>query len=746
MPESCASSARKGASSGAPAAARVRVLLPLPLEGPYDYRLPHGEAMEPGDFVVVPLGRRELAGCVWDEGRDATARVPSARLKDLRRRLPARPLPEVIRRFVDWVAAYTCSPPGAVLKMVMSVPAALQPEKPLTAYALAEDAERRAPGVRLTAARRRVLDALAGGPPRAGTELAREAGVSPSVVTGLARAGLLRPLVLPPPAPFAEPDWRHPGPELSPDQAAAAGELARDARGGGFSVTLLDGVTGAGKTEVYFDAVSAALEAGRQALVLVPEIALTAQWLARFERRFGAVPAQWHSDLTAAQRRLTWRAVANGTAGVVVGARSALFLPFPELGLVVVDEEHDASFKQEEGVIYHARDMAVVRARLSDSPVVLVSATPSLETVVNVQTGRYRRLHLPERHGAARLPDIHVIDMRADPPDRRCWLSETLRRALGETFEAGEQALLFLNRRGYAPLTLCRGCGHRLQCPDCTAWLVEHRREGRLLCHHCGLTAALPAACPTCSRPDSFAACGPGVERLAEEVSALFPTVRSDIMASDTLAGPEAAAAFIRRVEQRQIDLVIGTQVVAKGHHFPLLTLVGVVDADLALSGGDLRAAERTYQLLSQVSGRAGRAERPGRVFVQTYMPEHAVIRALASGDRDRFLDAETEARRAAGMPPFTRLAGIIVSGPDEGGAAAAARALGRTAPRGEGLEVLGPAPAPLSRIGRRYRWRLLVKAGKRVHLQAPLQRWTAGLKPKGGVRVRIDIDPYSFL
>jgi primosomal protein N' (replication factor Y) len=744
MPARRASSAPESGIGEIPAAERVRVLLPVPLEGPYDYRAGAGEPLAAGDMVRVSLGRRELVGCVWDGG--ATGEVEAARLKDVRRRLTAPPLPEPLRRFVDWVAAYTLSPPGAVLKMVLSVPRALEPEKPVTAYAAAEDAQERASGARMTAARRRVLAALAAGPPRAATELAREAGVSPGVVTGLAQAGLIRAVAARPPPPYGLPDWRHPGPRFSPEQAAAARDLAGKALDGDFSVTLLDGVTGAGKTEVYFDAVAAALKAGRQVLVLVPEIALTAQWLGRFERRFGAVPAQWHSELTPAQRRVAWRAVAEAKARVVVGARSALFLPFPELGLIIVDEEHDASFKQEDGVVYHARDMAVVRARLADIPIVLVSATPSLETVVNVEAGRYGRLHLPERHAGARLPEVRVVDMRVDPPPRQCWLSPSLRQALAETLRAGEQAMLFLNRRGYAPLTLCRRCGHRMQCPHCTAWLVQHRREGRLLCHHCGLDVPLPEACPSCRERESFAACGPGVERLGEEISALFPEARYGIMTSDTLSGPGAAAEFVRRVEERELDLVIGTQVVAKGHHFPLLTLVGVVDADLGLAGGDLRAAERTYQLLSQVSGRAGRAERPGRVVVQTFMPEHAVIQALVSGERDRFLKAEAAARRAHGMPPFGRLAAVIVSGPKEAAVADTARALGRTGPRGPAIQVLGPAPAPLSRLGGRYRWRLLVKARKTANIQAAVRRWLAPVKAKGGVRIKVDIDPYSFL
>ncbi len=510
-------------------------------------------------------------------------------------------------------------------------------------------------------------------------------------------------------------------------------------------MTVLDGVNGAGKTEVYFAAIARALEAGRQVLVLLPEIALSAQWLARFAARFGAEPAQWHSELTRAQRRDTWRAVADGAAHVVVGARSALFLPLPALGLIVVDEEHDASYKQEDGVVYHARDMAVVRARLEGVPVVLASATPSLETVVNVEAGRYRRLLLPDRHGVARLPRIEAVDMRGAALPAGRWLSPTLTTALVETLAADEQALLFLNRRGYAPLTLCRACGHRLGCPSCAAWLVEHRRFGRLQCHHCGHAESVPAACPSCGAEGRLAACGPGVERLAEEVAERFPDARQAVMASDTVTGPAAAAELVRRVAAHEVDLLIGTQIVTKGHHFPLLTLVGVVDADLGLGGGDLRAAERTYQALHQAAGRAGRGGRPGRALIQTYMPEHPVMRALSVGDRDSFLAHEADARRALAMPPFGRLAAVIVSATEAIAAEGVARALARCAPRGAGVTVLGPAPAPLSLLRGRYRYRLLLKAPRAARVAPLVRDWLAQVKPLGGVRVQVDIDPYSF-
>jgi primosomal protein N' (replication factor Y) len=731
--------------------ARIRVLLPLPLSGAYDYRVDAETGVRPGDFVRVPLGRRHLVGVVWD-GPPASE-LPEARLKTVAGRCAVPPMPEDMRRFIDWVAAYTMAPPGAVLRMAMSVPAALERPRPLFAARLAPNApspDSTAPDdrLRLTSARRRVLRELAGSPPRPVTELARAAAVGPGVVRGLIDLGWLELVEVAAPGPRRPEDFARP--ELSPDQTAAAQTLVTKLAGG-FSVTLVDGVTGSGKTEVYFEAIAANLAAGRQSLVLLPEIALSAQWFARYRARFGAPPAVWHSEIGEAERRRTWRAVADGQAPVIVGARSALFLPYQRLGLIVVDEEHDAAFKQEDGVIYQARDMAVVRGRFAKAPVILVSATPSLETAQNVERGRYAVVHLPNRHGGAALPEIRTIDLRRDPPPRGAFLSPVLREALQASLAAGEQALLFLNRRGYAPLTLCRSCGHRLSCPNCTSWLVEHRRTGRLLCHHCGHSVAPLAACPTCGATDSFVPCGPGVERVAEEAAHLFPDARIAIVTSDTIAGPHAAEAFVRRMTAGEIDLLVGTQVVAKGHHFPKLTLVGVVDADLGLSGGDLRASERTYQLLHQVAGRAGRAERPGLALLQTYAPEHPVMRALVGlaggrAARDRFLAAETDERQRLGWPPFGRLAAIIVSGPDQPAVDAVARRLGATAPQGNGVEVLGPAPAPLAVLRGRHRRRLLVKARRDAKLQDTVAAWLAQVKPPAHVRLQVDIEPYSFL
>ena len=741
------SSDREGGSASArpstPPPATVAVLLPLPLDRAYDYAVPEELAADiaPGSFVRVPLGRVERIGVVWGEGEGD---VEPARLKPVTAVLESPPMTEPLRRLIDWAADYTLAQRGAVLRMAMSVPAAVEPPPMRTAYRRRQD---EAP--RMTEARSRVLALLQDGPPRTAAEIARKANVGTAVVRGLAALGAVEAVSVREVSAFGRPDTRRAGPILSDAQADAANALREAVAAGEFSVTVLDGVTGAGKTEVYFEAVAAALDAGHQVVVMLPEIALSAQWLGRFRARFGVEPAVWHSELGTRQRRETWRAVAEGRAEVVVGARSALWLPFPSLGLIVVDEEHDAAFKQEDGVVYHARDMAVVRARLEGRPAVLVSATPSLESVVNIENGRYGRVRLPDRHGGARLPAIETIDLRETPPERGAWLAPALRVALAETLEAGEQALLFLNRRGYAPLTLCRACGHRFHCPNCSAWLVEHRFAGTLDCHHCGYRRGLPEACPACEAEGRFAACGPGVERLAEEVDGAFPGARWAVLTSDTVRGPSQVQDLVDAIAAHEVDVLIGTQMVAKGHHFPQLTLVGVVDADLGLAGGDMRAAERTYQLLHQVGGRAGRGELPGRVMLQTYAAEHPVMTALAAGERDSFMAREAAARETHGLPPYGRLVAVIASGPNEAETLRAASALARTARAEEkslGFQVLGPAPAPLKLLRGRHRFRLLFKAPRGVLLQPHLRRWLESLDRRTRAHLQVDIDPHSFM
>jgi primosomal protein N' (replication factor Y) len=707
--------------------------------GPLDYRVPDGWQVEPGSVVVAPLGPRQLAGVVWEPERLPSEEVGDNRLRYLVSQLDVPPIAAPLRRLCEWTADYYLSPLAAVLRMVLPSSSALEGSRQLIEY--------RPTGAspdRMTPRRLKALAALEG---KQGTirELAAIAEVSDAVLRGLVHAGALEQVAVEADRPLATPDSEFAPPDLTDEQAAAAASLA-GAIGKGFDPVLLDGVTGSGKTEVYFEAIAECLRADRQALVLLPEIALTEPFLKRFQARFGCAPVAWHSDLRSSQRRRAWRAIASGEAKVVVGARSALFLPYRKLGLIVIDEAHEPSFKQEEGVQYHARDVAVMRAKFEDIPVILSSATPAIETRHMVELGRYRELKLEARFAGASLPEIRAIDLTQDPPERGRWLAPSLVAELEANIEAGEQSLLFLNRRGFAPLTLCRHCGHRFQCPNCTAWMVEHRLMRRLACHHCGHVMPPPKSCPECGEEDSLVACGPGVERIADEVAALFPDARTAIVTSDTIWSPAKAAEFVAAMEKGEIDIVVGTQLVTKGYHFPNLTLVGVVDADLGLAGGDLRAAERSFQQIQQVAGRAGRGDKPGRVLVQTHDPEAGVIAALVSGDIAGFYGAETEARRDAAMPPFGRLAAIIVSAEDPGEAEAVARRIGNAAPRVEGMAVFGPAPAPLAMLRGRHRQRLLVHAARSLDVQDAIRDWLAALDWSAKVRVAVDIDPYSFL
>lgn len=721
-----------------PDARRVQVLVPYPLSRAYDYLLPAGMSVQPGDYVRVPLGKRDTGGVVWSLASDAA--VDPSKLKPVLQHYAMPPMAEAQRQFLEWVARYTMSDLGSVLKMALSVPDALQPPKGVHGYTLPDVIPEKLP-----APRRRVIDLLSDGLPRRAVDIHKAAGVSATMVRSMLDAGQLKTVTLTSPAPCRLEQMKPVPLSLSPAQSEAADALRQLCSEGKYAAVLLDGVTGSGKTEVYFEAVAETLRHGRQALILLPEISLSAQFLERFERRFGIAPALWHSEVPPAQRRNTWAGVASGETKVVVGARSALFLPYQNLGLIIVDEEHDPSYKQEEGVLYNARDMAIVRARLGHFPVCLVSATPSLETMVNARQGKYHYLQLPSRHAGARLPDIHIVNLKLTPPERQRFIAPPLVEALKETLAAGEQSLLFLNRRGYAPLTLCRTCGHRFQCPSCSAWLVEHKRHARLQCHHCGFLQPVPKNCPGCQDENSFAACGPGVERIQEEVQQLFPEARSFILASDVITSPNMIRAAVKDIEDLKHDIIIGTQIIAKGHHFPSLTLVGVVDADLGLSGGDLRAGERTFQLLHQVAGRAGRAEKPGRVYLQTYMPEQGVIRALAKNDRGDFLNVEQRERERAGMPPFGRLAAVILNGPDEIKLDQFCRALAQRAPRYDDIRVLGPAPAPMAYLRGRHRRRFLVKAGKTVALQKYLAEWLEAIKVPSSLQMKIDIDPQSF-
>jgi primosomal protein N' (replication factor Y) len=710
----------------------IDVLVPVALDQTYSYRVPAGLELAPGDLVSVPLGARgETMGVVWAENPAPNPRLHN-RLKDVADKLDVPPLKPELRKFVDWVADYTLAPRGMVLRMTLRMGEHLGPARERVGVRLAGPQP-----ARMTPARARVLAVFADGMTRGKGDAAREAGVSAGVIDGLIDEGTLETVVLQP-----EPVTRPP----DPGQLAAADALRTTVEQGGYTVTLLDGVTGSGKTEVYFEAVAENIRKKRQTLILMPEIALTAQSLDRFTARFGTRPAEWHSQVSPRLRARAWAAVAGNEVSVVVGARSALFLPYADLGLIVVDEEHDPAYKQEDGAHYHARDMAVVRGNVAKIPVVLASATPSVESEVNARRGRYKRIHLPERFGGAHLPTIEAIDMRREGPPRGRFIAPRLAEAVKNALESKEQALLFLNRRGYAPLTLCRACGFRLQCPNCDAWLVDHRFKRRLVCHHCGFAMPPPAECPQCHATESFAPIGPGVERLEQEAAEVFPGARILVLSSDLVESMERLRAELDDVAEGRFDVVIGTQLVAKGHHFPKLNLVGIVDADLGLGNGDPRAAERTFQLLHQVVGRAGREEGRGVGFLQTHQPEHPVMKALILGDREAFYSSEIALREKTGYPPFGRLAGLVVTANDRHGAEAFARTLVSASPVSDQVRILGPAEAPIAVVRGRHRFRLLVKAPRGYDLSAYLRQWLADApKPRGNVRLEVDVDPQSF-
>jgi primosomal protein N' (replication factor Y) len=713
------------------------VLLPMPLPEAFDYAEPEGMDLQLGDQVAAPLGPRLLRGVVVGL-RDAVG--GNRPLKPLESILEESRLPPGTVEFIQWAARYSVDWPGAPLAIALRGARAPKP-RPVRIVALT--------GVqpaRPTPARAKVIEAAAA--PLSPPDLARAAGVGAGVVKGLIDEGVLAVRLVEATPSFDPPYPSRAGAVLNPSQAAAAETLKAMLAEGGFNVALLDGVTGSGKTEVYLEAAAATLAADptAQVLILLPEIALTQAVIARVAERFGAEPGEWHSDVAPPARRRVWEAVANGRCRIVVGARSALFLPFPNLKLIVVDEEHDASFKQEEGFIYQARDLAVARGKIEGAGVILASATPSLESLRNAEQGRYRWLRLSSRHGTAQLPDIQLIDLRESPPDHGRWLSPALVKAMGETFARGEQTLLFLNRRGYAPLVLCKACGERMTAPDTDSWLVEHRYSGRLVCHLTGFSMPKPKACPHCGAHDSLVSIGPGVERVEEEAKGLFPQARVAVFSSDTIFDAREAKRMIEAMADGQIDILVATQAAAKGHNFPNLTLVGVVDADLGLRGGDLRAAERTYQLLAQATGRAGRKDRPGRALLQTWAPEHAVMQALAAQDRDAFVEAELAERELAGLPPFGRLAAVVVSGIDHVQLEAFVQTMAQAAPNSGGVEVYGPADAPLGLIRGRRRKRFLVRADRAVDLSAYMATWRARVKPPAAIRVAIDIDPYSFL
>lgn len=669
----------------------IRVLVPLALPSLLDYIC--DTPLSVGNWVEIPVGTKRVHGVVAEI-------LESSPYQNLKRAVPLSEVPNLdlkMLEFYRWAARYTLSAPGEGLRVAL--PKAQVPAAPK---------EKKAKVIKL---------------PKKGklaVSVNLQAPDGPVSNDTLVVKGKHVPL-------------------------NSAQQVAADAvRGslGSFKPFLLDGVTGSGKTEVYFHVIQEVLARGGQALVLVPEIALTPQWLKRFEERFGNKPLVWHSGLAEGKRRETWWELAKGTPGVVVGARSALFLPFANLQVLVVDEEHEPSYKQEEAFRYHARDLAVQLARMWSAPVVLASATPSLESWQRAIEGKYERLVLPGRHGGTMAP-ITMIDLRSEKMKKQTYVSPSLIKAVEAAMAKGEQALMFLNRRGNAPVMICGDCGTRRDCSRCDATLVVH--GDKLQCHHCGFTESFPDECPACGSED-LRAYGPGTRRVVSEVQALWPNARVAVADSDAVSTPKQLAALVHSVEEREVDIIVGTQMVTKGHHFPHLTCVGVIDADMGLAHGDVRAAERTFQLLTQVAGRAGRGAAAGEVLVQSHDPSQPLFKALVKHDRDGFYKLELAARQTWGDPPFGRMIAVIVDGLDERAVEDGAKALAAGWRVQENIRLLGPAPAPVAKIRDKYRYRLLVKGPAGVLLQTVVKQWIESAAVPRGVRVTVDVDPVSFM
>lgn len=723
----------------------VKVLIPNVVNAGYDYRLTGPATL--GQFVACRVMNRPYIGVVWGFGDSG---LPPEKIKDVSAVYDAR-LAITDLQWIAKMSGWTLMAPGAVLRLIVNVPDAFSPPKMEQLYGLnITDA------VRMTASRQAVADAFASNDnePMSATDVQNIARVSPSVVRTMISGGILVPKEQRArPTEYNSPEYHDCGNiVLNPEQQSAADVIGAAIDRGGFSVHLLDGITGSGKTQVYFDAAWRAYSRGGSVLLMMPEIALTAQFMHRFAARFGAAPVVWHSNLTAARRREIWRGVLRGEIRMVVGTRSALFLPWQNLGLIVVDEEHDTSYKQEDMGNYHARDMAVLRGKIAGFPVVLASATPSAETLQNVASGKYQVLRLTSRVGGAQLPKIETIDLRENRPEpyqvsdvlNNGFLSVPLCNAISDTIAAHRQVMLFINRRGFAPIVQCKKCGWVAGCPDCSVGMTYHRAVGKLLCHMCGRTAPMPTKCPDCGGDVSMR--GAGLEKIAEEVSVRFPSARVALVSSDTISTRQSLERIVAKMESGEIDIVIGTQILAKGHHFPNLTLVGVVDADMGLFGTDFRAAEHTFQQLFQVAGRAGRGEFPGRVLLQTYQPQHPVLCAICAGDRDAFMAADMASRQSAKMPPFGQLIAAIVECQREDTLKKYCAGLAAAAPRAPGVKIMGPIAAGVYQIRNWYRMRFLVMGGPTTLLQPVVAHWLRAIKQPANMRVKVDVNPQNFM
>ncbi len=693
-----------------------------------------------GQFVEIPIGTRLCVGVVWDEG---TTEISKEKLKRISRILDIPPMSADFKKFLIEFARYTVNPLNKVLKLSLGSLDFRNPPRGNRFY-IASDIEL----IRSSHKRKKILEFLLQGPKNKVSmkELTSSLGVSSSLVRELVKLGNIKVEYYREVLPYEICRGVF-SKTLSETQKLASDSLCELVRAKKYQTTLLRGVTGSGKTEVYLDAVSEALLMGRQVLVLVPEIALSIDFVNRVINRYNVKPGEWHSGVKQKERQRLYTAIAENRVQLVIGARSALFLPFADLGLIVVDEEHDGSYKQEEVVCYNARDMAVLRGSIFGVPVVLASATPSLETWVNADVGKYNRIDLIDRYGEAALPAIEVVNLSEQKIPKGNFISPYLKKEIEIRIKYGEQSLLFLNRRGYAPITICQSCGHQIGCRICDSKLVQHRFENKLMCHLCGTSIPIPSICPSCFTAGDLKAVGPGVEKIALECQALFPDARVGILSSDSIEDVSQLKEKFARLASGEIDIIVGTQLVSKGHNFPNITLVGVIDADLGLHGGDLRAAEKTFQSLRQVSGRAGRHKKVGKALIQTYSPGHPVILAVSKGSDDDFWALEAKTRKKALVPPYGKMIGIILTGPSKKVLFDLGQRLVRVWMNSHQLDarIFGPALAPIGKIRERYRVRILIKGEKNKNIQSKIEKWLSSVFTPRSVKVLVDVDPQSF-
>jgi len=714
----------------------LSVLLPINIDRPFTYS--SEEKLDIGTIVKVSFGKRELYGVVWEA--DKIEKKPdNIKIKSIIEVVGEGKdyiLPKDMVYFIKWISDYYLMPLGLVLKA--SLKQQFFQKKSRASYVLKINPKHQA---KITEKQKIVLEEFKQNKIIDKRSLITKTGISNSIISRMIKNEILIEEEAHENITKINLDTKI---ELNSDQLKASRALVKSTKNN--EVVLLDGITGSGKTEVYLSAVNEILHQGDQVLILLPEITLTHDFVHNLKKRYKYQIAEWNSSLTENQRRNIWFGVLNKEIKLIIGARSSLFLPFKKLGLIIVDEEHDQSYKQEDGIIYNARDMAILKSKQLNIACILSTATPSVESYDNVLQNKFQRTSLKNRFHGTQLPSIKFIDMRKADKIKESFLPVEIVEDIKANYERGEQSLLFLNRRGYSPLSICSKCGVRVDCPNCDTWLVLHKNNSQYICHKCGHTEDTNKECKSCHSQNTIVPSGRGIERVDEEIARIFPEIKRMIFSSDYLNNPTDILSALEKIKNNEIGLIIGTQLVSKGYNFPNLTYVGVLDGDFGLELSDIRSAERTYQILNQVAGRAGRMKEDSVVKILTHMPEHPIIQSITNNQKEDFYNTELAIRKSAGMPPFSRLASIIISSSDKVLLLDYVRRLDKLKNTPKNIDVFGPIEAPLSKLRKKYRMRFLIRSPKNSHIQFYIERWLKTLKINPKIRVVVDVDPYNFL